>query len=153
MTPAAPTYLPHGLPTPVPEPDGVSRPYWDGLRQRRILVQRCVHCHTWQWGPECICHACHAFDPDWVEVEGRGVIESVIRIWHPVHPALDAREPYLVVLVALPHAGGIRMVGNLLGDVHQPAAIGDAVQAVFEDHPGSDPPCTLLQWRRQDAAP
>ncbi len=33
----APTYLPPGLPIPVPEPDGLSAPYWEGLRQNRLL--------------------------------------------------------------------------------------------------------------------
>lgn len=28
-------YLPAGLPIPVAEPDGLSAPYWEGLRQGR----------------------------------------------------------------------------------------------------------------------
>jgi len=35
-----------------------------------------------------------------------------------VHPALKEAGPYVVVLVELPHAGGIRMRGNLVGDQH-----------------------------------
>lgn len=140
------TYLPAGLPVPLPEADGLSTPYWDGLRARRIMVQRCAHCSAWQWGPEWICHACHRFDPAWTEIKGEGVIQSFTRVWHPVHPALDGRGAYLAVVVGLPHAGGIRMVGNLLGDAHQQPVIGGPVRAVFEDHDG-DPPFTLLQWQ------
>ncbi len=29
-------YLPEGLAIPVPEPDGLSRPYWEGLRANRL---------------------------------------------------------------------------------------------------------------------
>jgi uncharacterized OB-fold protein len=67
------------------------------------------------------------------------------RVWHPVHAALDEAVPYVVVLVELAHAGGVRMVGNLVGDPLQDVAVGDRVSAVFEDHAG-DPPYTLVQW-------
>ena len=46
------TYLPPGLPAPVPEADNLSKPFWDGLRKERLCVQRCSHCQTWQFGPE-----------------------------------------------------------------------------------------------------
>ncbi len=142
-------YLPAGLPIPVAEPDGLSAPYWEGLRQGRLLVQRCRHCDTWQFGPEWICHHCHAFDPEWTEVEPHGRIFSWERAWHPSHVALKGHGPYIAVLVELPHAGGIRMVGNLLGDPEQAVAIGADVDGVFEHHGESNPPYSLLQWRRR----
>jgi len=142
-------YLPAGLPIPVPEPDGVSAPYWDGLREGVLRVQRCAHCGTWQFGPEWICHSCLRFDPAWVEVEPVGRIYSWERVWHPVHPVLKERGVYLAVLVELPHAGGVRMVGNLLGDALQAVHIGAQVQGVFEHHPSATPPYALLQWRLQ----
>ena len=55
---SAPTYLPAGLPRPVPEPDGLDRPYWEGTRAGELRVQRCRACRGWQWGPEWICHRC-----------------------------------------------------------------------------------------------
>lgn len=141
------TYLPAGLPAPFVDADGLSAPYWEGLRHNRLLVQRCTHCGCWQFGPEWICHQCHAFDPAWVEVEPKGRIFSWERVWHPVHPALKEHGPYLACLVELPHAGGLRMLGNLLGDPMQEVAIGTAVRGVFEHHADATPPYSLLQWR------
>ncbi len=146
MTPPG-TYLPSGLPAPAAESDGLSAPYWDGLRQGRLRVQRCAACATWQFGPEWICHACHAFDPDWVDVVPRGVLHSWARVWHPSHPALHDHGPYLVVTVALAHAGGIRMLGNLLGDPRQEVVIGTPLEGVFERHEGGASPYALLHWR------
>lgn len=140
-------YLPPGLPTPVSEPDGLSEPYWAGLRAGRLLVQRCAQCATWQFGPEWICHQCHAFDPVWEEVAPQGRIYSWERIWHPAHAALKGQGPYLAVLVELPQAGLVRMVGNLLGDPLQEVRIGAEVQGVFEHHADHQPPFSLLQWR------
>jgi uncharacterized OB-fold protein len=82
-----------------------------------------------------------------VEVAGQGLIYSYQRPHHPVHAALNGHGPYIVVLVELPHAGNVRMVGNLLGDPRQEVRLGASVQAVFEPHDGADPPYTLVQWR------
>ena len=133
MTAASKSYLPEGLPIPVPEPDGLSAPYWEGLRRGALLVQRCSACGGWQWGP-------------------RGRIYSWTRSFHPVHPALKEHPPYLIVVVELPHAGSIRMVGNLLGDAQQAVRIGAEVVGVFEHHPDAQPPFTLLQWQSTRAA-
>lgn len=140
-------YLPPGLPAPLDE-EGVNAPFWQGLAQGVLRVQRCAACGTWQFGGEWLCHRCHAFDPAWVEVAPRGRIFSWERVWHPVHPALKERGPYLVVLVELPHAGGVRMLGNLLGDAMQAVPIGAEVVGVFEHHRDNEPPYSLLQWRR-----
>mgnify|MGYP003393628662 FL=1 len=141
------SYLAPGLPIPVAEPDGLSKPYWDGLKEGRLMVQRCQACQGWQWGPEWICHRCRSFDLDWVPVEGKGRIYSGERVWHPVDPALKDQGPYVVVLVELPAAGNIRMIGNLLGDPHQVVSIGAPVAVAFEHHKDADPPYTLAHWR------
>jgi uncharacterized OB-fold protein len=141
------TYLPAGLPAPAPAPDGLDAPYWEAVAEHRLVVQRCNGCGRDQWGPEWICHRCRSFDLGWSEVDPRGVIYSWERVWHPVHPAVIEACPYVVVLVELPHADRVRMVGNLLGDATEPVVIGEPVEAVFEDHDG-DPPYTLVQWRR-----
>jgi uncharacterized OB-fold protein len=87
-----------------------------------------------------------------VAVEPVGRIYSWERVWHPVHPALVAALPYVILLVELPEAGGIRMVGNLVGDARGEVRIGARVRAVFEDHDDVDPPYTLVQWRIEEEA-
>lgn len=140
-------YLPEGLPRPMPAPDGLDRPYWEAAARGELMVQRCNACGTWQWGPEWICHKCLSFDIGWQQVPGDGRIYSWERPWHPVHPALREHGPYIVVLVELPQAGNVRMVGNLVGDPKQTVEIGAPVEAVFEHHESADPPYTLVHWR------
>ena len=139
------SYLNPGLPAPAPS--DLDRPYWEGLREERLLLQRCRRCARFQWGPEWICHRCLNFDLEFAEVAPRGVIYSHQRVWHPVHPALSEQGPYVIVLVELPQAGNIRMVGNLLGDPRQDIVIGSDVEAVFEHHKDAKIPFTLVQWR------
>lgn len=149
MTAAEP-YLAPGLPAPVPSPDGLDEPFWAGLREERLLLQRCRVCAGWQWGPEWCCHRCRSFDVTFEETPAEGVIYSHQRIHHPVHPALADQGPYVVVLVELPAAGGARMVGNLLGDPAQRLEIAAPVVGVYEHHTDHDPPFTLLQWRYRE---
>jgi uncharacterized OB-fold protein len=141
-------YLPAGVPRPVPMPDGLDVPYLDSLLEHRVVVPRCPECGTWQWPPEVLCWQCRHFGLGWEEVEATGVLFSWTRIWHPVRPELQQSVPYLVGLVELSHAGGIRLIGNILGDPHTSPHSGDRLWGVFEDHPG-DRPYTLLQWERQ----
>jgi uncharacterized OB-fold protein len=141
------SYLNPGLPIPGPMNDSLDAPYWTGLTEELIHIQRCRSCNGWQWGPEWICHHCLSFDMGWEAVEPRGHIYSWMRNWHPAHPALVGQGPYLVVLIELPQAGNVRMIGNLLGDPMQEVPIGAAVDAVFEHHRDQDAPYTLVQWR------
>lgn len=137
--------LPAGLPAPALDP--LTEPYWSGTRAGRLVIQRCRGCGGWQWGPEWVCHRCHSFDLAWEEVAPRGRIHSWERPHHPVHPALNGHPPYTIVLVELPQADTVRMVGNLLGEPDQEVRIGAEVAAVFEPHDEADPPYTLVQWR------
>ena len=142
-------YLGSGLPAPAAS--DLDRPFWDGLREERLLLQRCQACHRFQWGPEWICHRCLSFDLSFKEVAPRGILYSHQRVWHPVHPALKSQGPYVIALVELPHADGVRMVGNLLGDPLQALTIGVEVEGQFEHHTDTDPPFSLLQWRYTSA--
>lgn len=138
------TYLPSGLPTPAPAADGLDTEFWEAARRHELVVQRCDACREFQWGPEWICHNCHSSDVGWEKVSGRARIYTWTRAWHPIHPALVEAVPYLAVIVELPDAGNVRMLGNLLGDPTQDPVIGSEVQARFEDH--QNPDFTLVQW-------
>lgn len=149
MTTETATYLPAGLPQPAPAVDGLDTEYWEAAKRHELVVQKCNACGGFQFGPEWICYQCHSFDLGWQQVSGKGKIYSWERVWHPVHPALRSACPYMVVLVELPDAGNVRMVGNLLGDPMEPVEIGSDVEVAFEDHP--EDAYTLVQWKRAGA--
>jgi hypothetical protein len=54
---------------------------------------------------------------------------------------------YVVVLVEIPHAANVRMIGNLLGDPRHEIRIGAPVEAIFEPHDDAKLPYTLVQWK------
>ena len=136
-------YLNEGLPSP--KATSLDLPYWLGLEENELKIQQCQSCKKWQWGPEWICHRCLSDQLEFLRVDPVGNIYSYERVWHPVHPALAEQGAYLIVLVELPHADDVRLVGNLIGDPAQEVVIGAPVKGVFEHHSGKEP-YTLLHW-------
>jgi uncharacterized OB-fold protein len=123
----------------------LDRPFWDGTREEEIRIQRCRDCRAFQWGPELVCSSCHSFDLGFEAVAPTGTVYSWTRVWHASHPALVEHVPYVVLVVELDHAPGIRLIGNRIGDQLAPVEIGTPVSAVFEHHQDY----TLVQWREQ----
>ena len=126
-----------------PSPHGLTAEFYRHLAGGELRLQRCDACERWRHPPRLLCGACGSASWGWQRVSGRGRIYSWERVWHPVHPALKEACPYLIVLVELPDADHVRMVGNLLGDPRQEMRIGTEVEAVFEDREHA----TLVQWR------
>jgi uncharacterized protein len=125
------------------EPGDLDAPFWAGTREHEIRIQRCTACRRFQWGPDVICHHCHSFDLEFAAVPPSGVIHSWQRSWHPSHPALVGRLPYVTLVVESTGAPGILLIGNLVGDQRAEVPIGQRVEAVFEDHADY----TLVHWK------
>lgn len=140
------TYLPAVLGQPGPLASGIDRPYFQALLEHRLVIPRCSSCGAWQWPPEVLCHECRSFVMTWQEVAAEGEVFSWTRVWHPAREGLESAVPYVVVVVELDGAPGVRLIGNLMGERMQPVTIGQPVTGVFEDH-GGPSRYTLLQWQ------
>ncbi len=128
-----------------PASDGVDTPYWDGLIEGELRMQRCTACRAWIWGPQWLCPHCHTFDPGWEPVEPTGTVYSWSRSWYPFISELPVALPYVTVLVELPEAGNRRVLGILHeSDADTTIRIGDPVSGLFVRDPGATWP--LLRW-------
>ena len=142
------TFLPKGLPLPAPSPDGLDKAFWDGCNNHELVIQRCADCGAYRHPPEVICNKCLSFNSRWERVSGKGVIFTCINVVYPPHPALKERVPFNVVIVELPDAPGVRMVGNVVDCTYEDIEIGMPVQVHFEDHPEEG--VILPLWKRAD---
>lgn len=101
---------------PKPIPDRDTQPFWDGVSSHRLVVPRCGACSAWIWQPRPLCPRCHAPDPEWVEVSGAARVVS----WTALHPPVLAvwadKLPFVILLVELDDAPGVRMIGQLVAD-------------------------------------
>ncbi len=98
---------------PLPVPDSNTRPFWEGCRQQRLLIQTCRACGAKRFPASPLCPACHSPDADWIEASGKGVVYSWIVVELPVPKAVFAADvPYVVALVDLEE--GVRMPTNIV---------------------------------------
>jgi uncharacterized OB-fold protein len=136
--------MPDALPPkPIPDPD--SGPYWEALKEERLLVQRCRSCGGMQLYFRAVCRSCWSRDIEELEASGRGTVYS-FSISHSVgDPALKAELPYAIVLVDLEE--GARVLSRLDGDPDA-VRIGDPVVAAFRK---IDDEATLLHFRPAEA--
>ena len=106
--------------------------FWDGLREQRLLIQRCDDCGALRHPPRPMCPACTSLAWSTVDASGRGTVHSFVVPQHPPDPFIAA--PYVVALVELEE--GPRIVTNLcdvdVTDVH----IGMAVEVGYQTFDG-----------------
>lgn len=116
---------------PIPVPSIESKPYWEGLRQHRLLIQRCNECSGFWFPPSSHCPHCTSPDFAWTQVSGRGKVFSYV-IYHRVyHPGFAGEVPYTVALIEIEE--GPRMISNIVGVPPEKVVCEMPVQVVFED--------------------
>lgn len=136
-----------GVPLPIPDED--SRPFWEGCKQRRLVMQRCADCGAFRFTPRPMCPRCRSTACEWETMSGRGTVYSRVICHPPVLPAFRDRVPYAVVLVELEEDPALRLVGNVLGASPEDVRIGAPVEVAFED---VSEEIALPQWRLANAS-
>jgi hypothetical protein len=126
---------------PLPFPDRDSAPFWEGVRQGELRLQRCNRCGRRRWPPRAVCNACHSFEASWVQASGRGRVVSWVRTHQVFLPAFRDEVPYTVIQVALEEQPDVCMIGRLRGGAEPRAGL--AVRAVFTD---AAPEVALVDW-------
>jgi uncharacterized OB-fold protein len=106
--------------------------FWEGLKEGRLLLQRCAQCGRLRHPPRPMCPWCNSLDKDAIESSGRGSVHSFVMPQHPPDPFIDGR--YIVVLVDLEE--GVRIVSNLRDVDPDVVTIGMAVELTFETFDG-----------------
>lgn len=97
---------------PQPEQTPLNAPYWQGLREGRLLFQRCRGCrHCWLPAREA-CPQCLSSEVAWEESSGRGKVMSWVVYHTAYHEAFASRIPYDVTLVELEE--GPRLLTNVV---------------------------------------
>lgn len=120
------TYLPHGWPEGLPDPDIHdldATGWWQQCAEQRLCMQGCARCGTLRFPPRPICHACRETSSTWREVGPDGEIYSACEAHYAAHPSLRNRGPYVTVLVAPDGSDGERIFGNLLDPVDDVMAL------------------------------
>ena len=115
---------------PIPVPSKESQPYWDGLRDGKLLMQHCSSCKGYWFPPSLLCPHCNAATWAWTETKGRGRIFSYV-VYHRVyHQAFAGDLPYAVAVIELDE--GPRMYSNVIGIAPDKLVCDMKVEVVYE---------------------
>src|ERR1700744_2445256 len=102
--------------------------FWNGLRDHKLLIQRCGGCGTLRNPARPMCPNCRSLDWEAIESSGRGTVYSYVMPHEPRVPFFE--YPYIVVLVEL--AEGVRLGSHPFGMDPAHFTVGMPVEVFYE---------------------
>jgi len=112
--------------SPVRDPDNA--PFYDALREGKLLIKTCDACNEAFFYPRSLCPFCLS-ESSWIEASGQGNIYSYTEV-------TTRSGTYVLALVTL--SEGPTMMSNILTDTPATIAIGQRVRAEFVETTGSE---------------
>lgn len=132
------------MPYIVPEPDELSKPFWDAVQQRRLVVQHCTQCNALQYPPRPRCQDCNSDSFDWKEVSGKGHILTYGILEDSHLPVRAADQPLNLAVVTLDDDPRINFYSNLPGTPVRRVPLGGAVEVTFVEAPDGS---LIHEWK------
>lgn len=116
---------------PIPKPSVYvdTKPFWDGAKQGKLVLQFCLDTKQFQHYPRPVSIFTGSRNLEWREVTGKGTIYACTVIRVP-GPGLEGRLPLSVVTVELDE--GVRIIGNVLNVDPDTVAIGQRVEVAWD---------------------
>ena len=138
------------LPAKAAEPNSENLQFFEGAEQGRLVLPRCTACGFVIWFPREICPECGSQDVDWFEASGSGSIYSCT-VTRRIPGSWGKAAPFVLAYVELDE--GPRVMTNIVDCDPEQVAIGDRVEAVFEEATDRDgnPGPPLLRFRPAEA--
>lgn len=116
---------------PIPRPDLDSRPFWDGLRDHKLMILRCDSCAYWIHTPLAGCPRCGSQQLTPRQVRGTGRIYSFTIVHREFTPGV--KPPYVAALIDLDEQDSLRLVTQLVNVKVDEVKIGLPVEVVYHD--------------------
>lgn len=122
----------YNKPVPDIESEPTAKEFWEGLREEKLLLQKCGDCDEHQFFFRPWCHYCGSEDISLVESEGVGTVFSQTTIRRAVRiPQFSEDIPYAVGHVQL--AEGPRMLTRFVNCEAEKIERGIEVEVVFDE--------------------
>ena len=115
---------------PIPRPSTTTRPFWDGLNERKVQIQRCDGCDSWVFYPRTRCPSCLSDQLIWREVSGRGVLYTYTLARQPTAPHFADEMLQQLAVVELDE--GVRMTSTLVNVEPTDIVIGMRLRPYFD---------------------
>ena len=103
--------------------------WFDGLKQGKLLIQKCSDCGTLRHPPGPMCRTCRSLRWETIEATGRGTIHSFVVVHYPQIPSIE--YPNCVLLIDLEE--GVRVVANSVDTPPADVEIGARVELLVQE--------------------
>jgi len=123
------------FPKPLPLEDADQQPYWDAANRHELALQKCTACGELIHPPGPGCPWCGEDECTWVNLGSdiSGTVYSFIVVHRAFLQSFVEDVPYVVALVDVDGAPGIRITGNIVGLDPSAVSIGMRVRMFWED--------------------
>ncbi len=115
----------------LPNPDPTSQPFWDGLHEHRLVLQKCGQCGAVRHYPRPVCDKCYSMVVDWAIASGKGKVHSWTVSHHAFHISFKRDLPITLALIDLDE--GVRLNCQLKGIDPDDVRFGLPVRIGFHD--------------------
>ena len=118
--------------------------FFDGVREGRLVVQRCLTCRALAVPPKAVCQECEAISWEPAPLGGEGEVTSftVIRV---APGRLAAQAPYPIALVRMTE--GVSLLGRMVDTALDAVRVGLPVRFAPPTDPSADPPVITFRPR------
>ena len=119
----------------VPVPDNWSKPYWDGAKEHKLMLQRCQNCGYYNHPPAFMCMDCKDRDAElaFEQVSGKGTVYA----WFIEHDTrvggFEEKVPCLLAAVELVEQPRLILLSNILNCPYDEVEMGMPVEVVWEN--------------------
>jgi uncharacterized OB-fold protein len=126
---------------PVPDVSDLDRPFWDGVQQGKLLLQKCLDCNRLQFFPRPVCVHCYSSNLDWQESCGLGEVYTFSLVYASPHPAVQKHIestglPAIFSIIELRE--GLRIISEVIGCSPEEIKLGSQVKLVCEEAQGTE---------------
>ena len=130
-----------GRPVPKPSIYVDTKPFWDGAKAGKLMVQYCKDTGRFQHYPRPVSIFTGSRNLEWREVSGKGTVFSYT-IAHRGTPAFVGAEPYAIVSVTLDE--GVNLIAGMVHCKAEDLKVGMKVKAYWHPLESGE---HLLMWQ------
>ena len=116
---------------PVPQPDDLSRAFFEGAQRGELVIQRCDACQAYLAPGNRACTECLSEALSWTAASGRATLHTFAVMYQRYHPGFADELPYNIAVVEL--AEGPRLNTNIVGVPNDALRVGMPLAVAFED--------------------
>lgn len=114
----------------LPTIEAETKPFWDSLRDGKLMLGRCGTCELVHYYPRPMCPHCWSESVTLVPARGEGTLYTWSTVFMNDLPPFNAKLPYVAAQVDLDE--GVRVTTIITGATGKELAIGMPVQLGFE---------------------